>query len=213
MKYKAKKWKIASGIIMIMILVIPIAAQTKELTFRGIPFNSPPEAFIEKLGEPDEKIVKGEMRMLGDEVIIYKNLKVAGYSAETQIEFEKGVYLGGAYLLKIEQGYTATEKTRNYINAYNDLLDKLAELYGEPKTETPLLRLGTTPISALYAAEIAAHAPYSNSWTFDNGKVRLILNYEAKSSTWTLSILYSSESLMEKLQKLSDEKKKDTEGL
>lgn len=141
------------------------------------------------------------------------NLKVAGFSAETQIEFENGVFLGGAYLLKIEQGYTATEKARNYINAYNDLLDKLTELYGTPKTETPLLRLGTTPISALYAAEIAAHAPYSNSWTLDNGQVLLILSYEAKSSTWTLSILYSSESLMEKFQKLKDEKKKDTEGL
>ena len=106
-----------------MFLCIAAAAFGQEFTFRGLPWGATVEEIIAKEGKPDSNIY-GQL--------IYENKYVSGYRSNlffycslppTENSLEMGRYVIGI-------------ANENAQAIYNDLLDKLSTLYGNPTPKT-----------------------------------------------------------------------------
>lgn len=211
---------------LLCLMVIPASAQT--LTFRGIALNASPQTFIDKLGAPDkithliayldyadapDKVPTNGARGIGDTDYKWNSMSVAGYDAAVVLELWKGRPLAATYLIQVTKDANSQEQLRNYVNSYNDLLEKLTKLYGLPKTKEQPGRLGSGPFSVLLGSEIINLAPYASTWNFENGEITLFLSLDAKTSQGSLSIAYWAKWAMDELKAIKQKKEGNTNGL
>jgi len=110
--------------ILAFLLYIAGTVSGQEFTFRGLPWGSTVEDIIAKEGQPDS---------ISDSQLIYQNKNVAGYNA--MLLFYLPPPRSDPYSEKYSLQYAyytigVTNVNSNIV--YNDLLYKLAELYGTP---------------------------------------------------------------------------------
>lgn len=180
--------------------VISSSAQT--LTFRGIPLEASSKEVIIKLGNPSSQTTKAETsHILGDLLLVYNNLNVAGYTADAQLEFKEDSLIGAGYSFSFEQpiDILGARDPRKYINAYNDLINKLKGLYGQPVTINEISSIEGS-YSSLLAYELAREAPYRATWKVGNSGIWLILDNDEKKG-WSMNLMYLSPYLMTLIQK------------
>ncbi len=180
-------------------------------TFRGLPWETNAETFIEKEGEPIKQFTAEEGKMLGDLVFRYENINVAGYKTKMEVEFKDAQLMVGIYKFTFPQPPLSLgrKNPKNYVNAYIDLQEKLISLYGEAKFKNDLEKIDGA-ISGLYADSIINNTPYVTAWLYKGGVIRLELAYEESLS---LTLFYLSPSLTEEMLKDQKEEENSTEGL
>ena len=174
-----------------LIISMTINLYSEDIDFRGLAFSSSLEQIIQKEGEPDETIRKSEKpdaQMMGDTLLSYHNVNVAGYESDMQIEMLNNEILGGVYSITADQKELLSNiyDPVEYSKIYNDLYMKLVNKYGEPQKANNIEKIDN-PISGLYAKSVINMAPYSAVWEKDNGSIMLMLSYDA---TWSLLLMY-----------------------
>ncbi len=196
--------------LLVIITVTATNLYSEDISFRGLELKSSLDQIIEKEGKPYKivrKSKKPDAKMFGDTWITYKDINVAGYKSEMQIELLDNEILSGTYSITADQKkllpgiFDPTE----YSKIYNDLYRKLVNKYGKPKESKNIDEFSST-ISGLYAKSVTKTAPYKAMWKKDNGAVILILSYK---KSWSLILTYMNDYIYSQLFG----KNTDTEGL
>lgn len=176
------------SILFLALLLFASQAFSQEWNFRGFTENSTMEEVIEKEGMPDN-VESESVDELEGFSITYTNKRVSGYNTDVRMLFVENKLLAGAYNLDIQQEKKGDVfDPKNFINAYNDLQDKLDSLYGDSYCPDPMPSkdIDYTKSEILEAIK---GSPYGTSWRVGGALVYLNLEYEDK---WQLFILYMS---------------------
>lgn len=191
----------------LLFLIIAISATAQELTFRGYKFGTPIDTIIENEGAPSTRFDSTQGNLIGDEVLQYDNIIVANHKSRMQLEFADKKLMAGTYQFNLKNVALAhgVSDPREVSQIYNDLYNKLSELYAKP-IRTNVIELIEGNISSLYANQIAQGAPYITQWEYKEGAVVLQAIYN---NNWDLLLIYISPEYYKKLKV----KKTSNEGL
>lgn len=195
------------AVMILQFCIITFSVTAQEFTFRGYKFGTSIDSIIEKEGAPTSRLDSMQGNLIGDEALRYDNVIVANHKARMELEFADKKLIAGTYQFYIKNISLSLgiSDPREVSQVYNDLYNKLSDLYGKPM-KSNLMELIEENISSLYANQIAQGAPYITLWEYKGGALLLQAIYDDE---WNLILIYISPEYYLKFT----ENQKSNEGL
>lgn len=175
----------------LMLFLMCLSLTAQELTFRGYNFGTLIDDVIAKEGTPTNRYTSKDRGLLaGDEGINFDKVVVANHYARMELEFKEKKFVVGSYdiILTDKTLSQGIKDPREVSQVYNDLVNKLASLYGKP-VKVNNIELLDGAISDMLAQDINKGAPYSAQWEYQGGSVMLVASIDNR---WSLGLIYVS---------------------
>ena len=192
----------------VALLLVALSLHAEELTFRGHSFTTTVDQFIAQEGSPDRHTTSDQMRMIGDTILVYEGFSVAGYNAQTQIEFVEDIIISGTYEIRLNHSRWTDQHINDFVDAYHDLSRRITSLYGDPivTNDPQVSEAGYSPL----IQDSLRDSMYTTQWSVGNDTIYMFLHYTSK---WNLSISYVSAQGVQIIEEIRHAARTNTDGL